>query len=275
MGRRREMDVARAFGLFRENDIEPVLIKGWASARFYPHDQFRNYSDIDLCVPAADHEAARRLLDQNPGLGVDLHRELRHLDTLDWEKLFCDAETPCLDGVRVRVLRPEDHLRVVSTHWLNDGGAPKERLWDIYYAVENRPQDFDWKRCLDVVSRSRRGWVVAAVGLAHRYLGLDIENLPFAIEARELPGWLTTAVEREWASGTRLIDLELCIHDPGLLLAQLRKRLPPNPIQATIETEGPIDGGSRLKYQIKDVLKRVPSSLRRVVRELWRRSART
>jgi hypothetical protein len=275
--RRRELDISRAFSFFLQSGIEPILIKGWAAARYYPEGQFRNYGDIDLAVSTQDHAEARKLLIDNSDLrlGVDLHREVRHLDTLEWSRLFQDSKIHQINGVPIRIACPEDHLRIISTHWLNDGGAPKERLWDIYYAVENRPVDFDWNRCLNVVSPGRQSWVVASVGLAHKYFGLEIDDLPFAAQARDLPGWLTRAVEKEWASGTRLIDLEYCIHDPKLLLSQLRKRIPPNPIQATIETEGPIDRSSRIKYQVIDVAKRIPSSIRRVSRELRNRSSRT
>jgi hypothetical protein len=271
VSKRKQADIARAFGFFRSRGIEALLIKGWASARYYPAEKPRFYGDLDIAVSQADFDAAERLLSTDGArLGVDLHCELRHLDTLPWHRLIGESATYVMEGVEVSVPRPEDHLRIVSTHWLNDGGAPRERLWDIYYAVANRPETFDWARCLEVVSKTRRTWLTAAIGLAHRYLGLNIEDLPFRREAENLPEWLTNAVEREWASGTRLIDLEFCLHDRKLLLTQLRKRLPPNPIQATIETEKPIDHSSRIPIQAADVIKRIPSSVRRIWGELRR-----
>ena len=175
-----EVRVARAFCLLRSNGIEPVLIKGFAAGRNYPESVIRLSIDTDLAVAAADFQRAYEIAVSSDaeGLAIDLHRELRHLDTLAWDDLFENSELFEIDGGTVRLLRPEDHLRVLCVHWLNDGGTDRGRLWDIYYAVENRPADFDWGRFLDVVSRRRRRWLICAVGLAHRFLGLDISETP-------------------------------------------------------------------------------------------------
>ena len=181
--------IRSAFELFRSNGVEPVLIKGWAAGRFYPKGTSRPTSDVDLAVAAADFANADRLArsSKTGGLVIDLHRELRHLDTCSWQDLFANSHLVDLDGEQIRVLRPEDHLRVLAVHWLTDGGWFRDRLWDIYYAIENRPADFDWGRCLDSVSPIRRRWIICVIGLTHKYFGLDIDDLPFAEEARDLP----------------------------------------------------------------------------------------
>ncbi|MDM7924271.1 MAG: hypothetical protein QUS14_18455, partial [Pyrinomonadaceae bacterium] len=135
---------------------------------------------------------------------------------------------------------------------------------DIYYAVANRPADFDWKECLDVVSPTRRKWVIVAIGLAHKYLGLDISDLPFADEARNIPKWITDTVEAEWATEVRLRPIHTVWKNPRILFQQIKKRFPPNPIQATIECEGDFDDRSRLPYQIRSVIKRAMPSVKRV-----------
>lgn len=244
--------IRRAFDLFRSDQIEPILIKGWAAAMNYPADIPRHFNDTDLAVAAGDYERAARLTGsaEAGGLIIDLHRELRYLDTVPWSDLFDNSRLTDLDGMRIRILRPEDHLRVLCVHWLADGGANKQRLWDIYYAVANRPSDFDWDRCLLPVARNRRRWIVAVIGIAHRYLGLDLDGLPIAGEAENIPGWMTQCIEAEWHSDVRLEPVVGHLGSPASLIRQLRKRLPPNPIRATVEMEGSIDARSRAFYQL-------------------------
>ncbi|HVF29925.1 MAG TPA: nucleotidyltransferase family protein, partial [Pyrinomonadaceae bacterium] len=255
---------------FRANNIEPVLIKGWAAARNYPAGKFRFYGDIDLAVSAESYHRAQALIERedSPIKGVDLHRELRHLDTLSWDDHYSRSELVPVDGDEIRVLAPEDHLRVLCVHWLTNGGEDKERLFDIVYAVENRPASFDWARCLDVVSLNRRSWLVATIGLAHKYLGLAIEDLPFADEARRLPDWLTKCVERGWSGQVRLRGLDESITDRGLFVKQIGRRLPPNPIQSTVFCEGAFDDGPRIGYQIRDIVGRIRPSVRRISRAI-------
>jgi len=258
-------NVAAAFELFRLRGIEPILIKGLAAGLNYPETESRHCSDIDLAVsPAEVAPATVAVAEFRNRQSIDIHEGLRHLDTLDWTDLFTNSMTVDVEGVPVRMLRPEDHLRVLCVHWLNDGGAYRERLWDIYYAVNGRPADFDWDRCLNVVSPTRRRWIICTIGLAHNYLGLDLKGLSFENEALRLPDWLLRALEREWASDVRLTPIHSFLNDPGGLLKQIRKRFPPNPIQATIDVEGSFDARSRIFYQFGSILKRLVPSVKRV-----------
>lgn len=264
--RQAEDQIVNAFRGFRQRGIEPILIKGWAAARNYPEFKPRFSGDIDLAVAASDYEAAKDLLNETEGSigGVDLHRELRHLDTLEWPKLYSNSELVALDNASIRILSPEDHLRVLCVHWLTNGGESRERLFDIVYAVRNRPAEFDWAKCLGVVSAIRRKWIISTIGLAHKYLDLELDGIPFAEEAKRLPDWLTRCVEKEWASGVELRALESLIRNPRAFLQQARKRIPPNPIQATINCEGGFDDTGRLIYQLRDMLKRFRPSIRRI-----------
>lgn len=268
-----EARVASAFDRILSLGVEPILIKGWAAAQWYPESVFRYYGDTDLAVSSSDFETLTGLSREDPSIlaGVDLHRELRHLDTVAWEDLFERSQVVEVNGTAIRVLAPEDHLRVLAVHWLNDGGAYKEKLWDIYYAVANRPSAFDWDLCLNIVSIKRRRWIISAIGLAHKYLDLDIDDLAFADEAKSLPEWLTRTVESEWASDVRLRPLETCLKDSSEMIRQIKKRFPPNPIQATVEVEGEFDDGGRALYQIKDIMKRTAPSIRRIVGVLFRK----
>lgn len=268
-----ERSVKTAFGLYRNHGIEPILIKGWAAAVNYPAEKFRHSSDIDLAVAESEYDAAIEIArsSEAKGLNLDIHRELRHLDSVPWNDIVERSRVIELDDSKIRIPSAEDHLRILCVHWLTDGGWFRERLWDIYYAVDNRPPDFDWSMCLDVVNRDRRLWVVYTVGLAHRYLGLGIDDLPFRDEAASVPLWLARAVEREWESGVRLLPLQDFVDRPADLMRQLAKRLPPNPISATIDVEGSFDSRFRIHYQVGSIIKRVGPSFKRLFRQIFRR----
>lgn len=260
-----EQQIENSFTFFRENRIEPILIKGWAASQKYPEKYRRLFSDIDLAVAPGLFDNAFLLLAQDH-LTIDLHKGLRHLDTLEWKILFDNSQLLKIGDTNIRVLAEEDHLRVLCVHWLTDGGAYKEKLWDIYYAVENRSEKFDWERCLDVVSEKRRLWIIYTIGLASKYLDLDISKLPFERQARQLPVWLVKTVENEWASSVRLRPIHTCLKDRREVLKQIIKRFPPNAIQATVESEGDFDETSRIKYQLRSLLVRIKPSMKRILK---------
>ncbi|MCZ2389594.1 MAG: hypothetical protein LC113_00780, partial [Acidobacteria bacterium] len=163
----------------------------------------------------------------------------------------------------VRILSAEDHLRVVCVHWLIDGGQYREKLWDIYYLVANRPKTFNWQMCLDEVEPKRRRWIVCAIGLASKYFGLDLRDTPIADAAETLPKWLTACVEREWASDSKLEPLDISLRDPRKLILQIRKRTAPNPIASTVDVGGSFDASLRIHYQLRSFSKRGLASIRR------------
>jgi hypothetical protein len=254
-----ESQIISAFEFFRKNNIEPILIKGWAAAVNYPPTRKRRFGDTDLAVPPEDFEKGLTLIKQ-PGMAghfIDLHNGLRQLDKLSWNSLYANSILKPLQDSLIRVLSEEDHLRLLSVHWLIDGGRFKDKLWDIYYAVENRRPDFDWDRCLNVVSPIRRRWVVCAIGIAHAYLGLNISGLPFENEAGSIPTWIKKCVEKEWKYNYNFEPILTSTHDSRLLVHQILRRLPPNPIRATIEAEGDLYGNRRALYQAKVIANRL------------------
>jgi hypothetical protein len=261
-----EQRIKEAFRIFREEGIEPVLIKGWAAARFYPQKHERFYTDIDLCVePEIFQKATLLLEDKNvKKLFIDLHKGFRHLDTVSWANLFENSKLVNLDESEIRVLRDEDHLRILCVHWLNDGGVDRKKLLDIFYSVENRPADFDWERCLGVVSGKRRRWIVCTIGLTRKYFGLSLKGTPIEQEAEKLPKWLIKTIEREWKRGVKLKPLLKCLNDGKQLLEQIRRRIPPNPIQATVELEGSFDERPRIFYQIANTFTRMIPLIKRI-----------
>lgn len=270
-----EENIKKAFEIFRKNGIEPILIKGWAASLNYPQNSERVYIDIDLCVDPEQFENAKSIAEtlDIKKLTIDLHKGFRHLDTVDWQDLLDNSQLKKVDEAEIRILRPEDHLRILCIHWLNDGGAYKERLWDVYYAVKNRPEDFDWDRCIGIVSEKRRKWIVFTIGLAAKYLGLDLSGTPIEQEAKQLPKWLTKAVEKEWKNEIKLKALHTCFDDKKEFMRQVWVRIPPNPIQSTLEMEGSFDNKSpRIFYQIGAIFFRIPPSIRRIKEVLQNRA---
>lgn len=265
-----EAKICEAFALFRKNGIEPILIKGWSVARLYPESHLRAYTDIDLGVSYAEFDKARGLLDDEDAkkLNIDLHNEFRHLDTVDWSSLFRDSQTIPLNGADIRILSEEDHLRLLCVHWLTDSGADKERLYDIHYAVKNRPAGFDWAKCLDRAGPTRRRWVTSVIGLAHKYTGLSLDELPFSAEARNIPPWLIKSLEREWKLAVPLKGLYDSLHDWRFFIKQLRKRIPPNAVHSTIDCEGEFDDRPRAPYQLRSFLKRALPAIGRIFKTI-------
>lgn len=251
---------------FEDAGFRPILIKGWSAAQLYPNPSERQYTDVDLIIsPENFREAEDFVTKTTMDAAVDLHRGARHLDSLPFEDLYENSVLKKCENTQIRVLREEDHLRVLCVHWLNDGGADKEKLWDIYYGIANRSANFDWDRFLDTVSRKRRRWIICAIGLAHLYLDLNIENTPIAKEAADLPLWLIKTVEKEWRSGVRLVPLQQVLYDKKKFWQQVKKRMPPNPIQATIEMNGSFNKVPRFFYQFADIFLRLPASVNKFI----------
>lgn len=257
-----EQQLERSFSMFRSGRFEPILIKGWAANRSYPDDVKRFPGDIDLCVEPERYQEALAWQDANAGsLPIDLHEGFRHFDTVSYTDLFSHSQLVKLNDTDIRILSDEDHLRVLAVHWLTDGGAYKEKLKDIHYAVENRRADFDWDRCLNAAGEKRRRWVICAILLANRYFGTDISDTP--VENERLPEWVVRTVEKEWANDVRLKPLKLFMKDPRGLWRQIRKRIPPNALQATITLEGDFDKKPRIYYQTISIFARIIPSIKR------------
>jgi hypothetical protein len=273
MMKAQEQRCADAVTLFRNHGLEPILIKGMAAAAFYPSLKPRLSVDIDLAVSSAEYLKAEAISASTAaaGLAIDVHNELRHMDTVPWQDLFSNSRMLSLAGTQVRVLRPEDHLRVLCIHWLTDGGVDTERLYDIYYHIANRSTDFDWARFLDVVSSRRKRWLECALGLAKRDLGLELGDTPVAGASERLPEWLVKSVDEARARG-RDMPIESILSDRTALMEQVKRRFRPNPIYATIQFEGDFDARTRIHYRLGNFFRRIPSSIKRITETISNRA---
>lgn len=257
-----------------ENGFKPILIKGWATAYFYPNPADRLYVDFDLVFDPKEFSAVEDYFSTNASQSlVDLHNGARHLDSLSFAELYENSVLKKCGNIEIRVPSDEDHLRIICVHWLTDGGAYREKLWDIYHAVNNCREDFDWDKCLNVVNEKRRGWTLCAIGLAHRYLDLPIEKIPqeHHLQILNIPQWVIKTVEKEWKTDVRILPIHRFLHDKKELWKQIKKRIPPNPIQATIEIGGKIDNTPRVFYQFANLFQRFIPSWQRVTKVLRRK----
>lgn len=256
--------IGEIYQLFGRYNISPVLIKGLAAAQSYPKPFQRVFSDIDLAVDPKEYKTAQKIIREH-NFNIDLHRGLRHLDTLDWETLFQNSEVINLNtSADIRILCLEDHLRVLCVHWLNDGGADRTRLWDIYFALLTKGDNFDWEKFYGVVGEHRRKWLMTVVLLVSDYFGLDFKNVPFEAAKYHLPGWVKTEIEKDWKNDTRLRPLGDVLHNREELFKQIKKRIPPNNLQAIIETEGEIRNSRGYMPRVKNIINRSTPSLKKI-----------
>ena len=259
-----------ALGRLADVGVEALLVKGWAIARHYPEVGLRPYTDLDLIVRPGQAGAARAALAAPPPVAVpvDLHDGPARLDAPSFDALAARADAAQLGPCPIRVLGPEDHLRLLALHALRHGLFRPLWLVDLAIALEIRPPGFDWARCLGAEPR-QADWVTSALALAGRFLGARLEDTPAAGRTGTLPDWLIEAVLRNWARGTGTSHLAPVFR---ALLSELRRparawrearRRWDRPIEATMEVGGPFDHRPRWPFQVAAVLGRVRAAGRR------------
>jgi hypothetical protein len=204
------------------------------------------------------------------GLYVDLHEELDHLDVMKWDEFFSRSQVIRMDDTEVRVPCAEDHLRILGIHWLRHGAWRPAGLCDIAAALESRPDDFDWERCLGA-DPVRADWVACAIGLARELLGAELRDQGSKIEIRSahnsvrlnarresLPRWLLPAVLRKWqrsVSPNYRVPLSAVFRgDAGWKeFGSNRFTRLDQPVRATIALRGRFNNWPRLPYQLGEV----------------------
>jgi hypothetical protein len=216
-------------------------------------------------VQPAQYPAAARVLEgvRIEDCYVDLHRGLGWLSDRSWDSLASHAELIRLGGVDVRILGPEDHLALLCRHFLRHNAWRPLWLCDIAAALEARPADFDWARCLGP-NRRRADWVACTLGLAHELLEARVEDTPVAARAKNLPSWLRPAALRQWARcqgpgplGTVVAFVASHWRRPRDIIAHARLRWD-MPIAATIALRGPLNEFPRGPFQLGLALAHIP-----------------
>lgn len=248
---RQQRVLEKLIGRLRDEGIDPIVVKGWSIARSYPMPGLRQYGDHDLCVDPRHVHRARAVVAAWLGAGAlaDIHDGFAKLDESSWATLSSRAVSVDCGGVPVRVLAPEDHLRVLCRHLLYHGAARPIWLADIAVAVETRTSDFDWSRCLGP-SRRVRQWVIRSLQMAHTILDMSIDGTPAAGERTPLPRWVVPSVHRSWSAVTfGLPKLGHSFDAATGVLHEIARHVP-SPLQATMAVRGPINGLPRLPFQL-------------------------
>jgi hypothetical protein len=263
-----ESEIPIVLKMLHSAEFEPLLVKGWAVARFYPEKGMRPYGDIDLCFRPEHYRAAATIVSSPEGekYNVDLHEGLEKLDDQSLDDLFARSETLKLGDVDVRVLRLEDQLRILCTHLLRHGAWRPLWLCDIAAIVESLPSNFDWNLCFGT-DRRQADQIACCIGLAHQLLGARIDDTPVSRRAGHLPRWLVPAVLKQWKRSHALdhippelmsVSLRHLTHIPKAL-----RRRWPNPVEATFNLKAPFNEFPRLPLQIGDYISQIFSFLTR------------
>jgi hypothetical protein len=266
-------------GRLRQAGVEPLLFKGWAVARLYPEPGLRPFCDIDCLVPAEQFAIARAALDAaeagdtglpaDPGAHseplacgpaahlVDLHYRLPDLADRTLQELYDRSRLVPLGATAVRVLGPEDQLRLSALHFLRHSGWRPLWLCDIALMLETVGTDFDWDYCLRGSPRER-DWLLCAFELSHQLLGACVDRLPAVHRTRRLASWLPRTVLRHWGSvywGSYSRPMASYLRTPAGLRQALGYRWA-DPIAVTLRWRLPMNGAPRLPLQVGDYLAR-------------------
>ncbi len=197
-----ETHLRRVVVLLRAGGVEPLLIKGWSSARHYAEPALRPATDIDLCVRPEEMTTAQAIV-RSSGLPVliDLHAGIPDLPDRQWDEVVQRSWLVALGDSDVRVLGPEDHLRLLCFHFVRHSGCRPIWLCDIAAAVESLASMFDWDYLLSG-NPSLSDWVRCVVGLAGRLLDARLPQ-PARAWREQVPAWLERTVLWRWGAGPR------------------------------------------------------------------------
>ena len=192
------------------------------------------------------------------------------LDCENIDVLYSRSQLILLGDCKVRVMAPEDHLRILCIHFLQHGAFRPLWLCEIAAAVETAPGNFDCELCLGA-DRRRRDWVSGCIRLAHQLLGARLDKTPFDHSPSKLPRWLIPNVLKQWESPSTMnhgvmkhrTAMVNYLRNPAGLLRDILNRWP-NQIEATVYTVGPFNNLPRWPFQIGECVSRTAKFLARL-----------
>ncbi len=249
---------------FAEQDVRPLLVKGWGAARVYPEAGLRPYDDFDFYVLPEQRPAAKAVVEsfRHPaGVAIELHEDYNFPFDIALEALFGAGCTLSCGRGQVLVPAPEHHLRLLCLHMLYHGGWRPLWLSDLGAFVEAHPH-LDPARIL-TGNQPADSWVAGALLLARDLLGARLSaELAGALPA-VAPTWLGPALTRQWASAIGSsaqpsLVRTLCRSWPNLgdMSEAIRLRWQ-NPLEASLEVGAPFDEADRFPVQVRAALYRL------------------
>jgi len=254
----REYELGEILRFCEQNQVEPILIKGWAIAKHYADCGLRPMGDVDLCVPP--ERASELKLKWSTSKIVDCpvdwnHDEIDKFQNPGFHDLCSRAASETAAGIKVRIPCLEDHLRILCLHALKHGLWRPLWMCDVAAALESRNENFDWDRCLGS-DRKQAKWIRCTLALAGLLLQADIQSTPAADELSKLPKWLVRAALRHWETCespvTPSFHSEIKDSDRSLeSLLKIAKSRWPNPIQATVDFHGTMSNSGQWIFQVR------------------------
>ena len=252
----RENELAEVFTLLRAEGVEPILCKGWSTARCYADDALRPQGDIDLCVSPDAREAALEALrrPENQHYDVDLdHRELTTIDDRSFEELYRGVDRAGgLRGFYPHVGPGRSPARALSAFSEARGLASA-------VVVRHRGHARGSARDFRLGSLPGKRQATGPVGAVRPRIVGSVTWKLHAIHAAhghaaKLPKWLSECVLSEWshphiALPSFAAQMGRSWREPRAMVKAIRDRWP-NAIQATIDAKAGFGQGPRLPLQV-------------------------
>lgn len=209
-------ELAHVYALYRDNGIEPVLLKGQGVAQNYRNPLHRQCGDIDLYIGAANYDKANMLLRQESTgeheenhkhtcihwheVDIENHRVLSRLSNPSSDRNFqheiarwhntAECRNMEIEGCRATLPPLSFDVAYVlahsALHFLNEGIGLRQ-VCDWTMMLHTRREEIDRKKTAQLLQqwgleKAARIFGVVAVN----YLGLPAEDLPIAYSEKDL-----------------------------------------------------------------------------------------